>query len=187
MDKAETLQVTMLLMRMKEGDAEASDDLARLLYGELRDMAKVAMGKGGAGQTLQPTALVHEAWLKLAQQDGVDWENRSHFIRVAATAMRTILVDRARARGAIKRGGGRRPLELDDSLAVTEEDSGLLLEVHEALERLAELDPDLARVAELHCFMGLTNADIAEVLDTSQRTVERDWRAARAWLQRDLK
>lgn len=179
-------ETTLLLKRMSAGDEEAANALAPAVYTQLRHMAQQALRTGPPQQTLQPTALVHEAWVRLSRQTGVEWESRGHFLRVAGVAMRRILVDRARARGALKRGKRELGVELTEDMLVVEEKGELILAIDEALAKLAALDEDLARIAELRCFAGLQNDEIAEALGSSVRTVERGWRAARAWLQREL-
>ena len=186
MEKPTNRQITELLRRMSDGDEDAARDLAPQIYEELRKMAHHALRSNKGDQTLQPTALVNEVWIKLAGMAGVSWDSRRHFVRVAATAMRTILVDRARARSAQKRGSGRPRVELNDRIALTEEDGDLILDVHDAINHLMEFDRLLAEIAELRCFVGSSHREIAVTLGISQRTVERGWRAARAWLQRRL-
>ena len=170
-----------------EGRAAASERLLELVYDELRRIAARLVRRERPGQTLQPTALVHEAYLKLFQGDGVPGRDRAHFLGVAARAMRQILVDRARRRAAAKRGLGRARVTLSEDAGL---DSGRLLEVlelNEALSRLADLDPRAARVAEMRIFAGMTVQEIAEALEVSARTVDGDWAAARAWLSREMR
>jgi RNA polymerase sigma factor (TIGR02999 family) len=167
--------------------SDQADQLLPLVYDELRALAGHYLGGERAGHTLQPTALVHEAFVRLAQQSRVDWQGRSHFLAVGAQAMRRILIDHARGRGCAKRGGeGRRvPLDrLDPAVPVPPSD---LLALGEALERLAELDPRQARVVELRCLGGLNMDEVAGELGVSKRTVEGDWKMARAWLRRALR
>ena len=185
-EEREVQETTLLLRRMSAGDAEAANALAPAVYEQLRRMAQQALAQGPAQQTLQPTALVHEAWMRLSRQTGVEWENRGHFLGVAGVAMRRILVDRARARGALKRGKREQGVEVADDMVVVEEKGELILAVDEALEKLGAVDPTLAKIAELRCFAGLQHDEIAEALGSSVRTVERGWRAARAFLQRAL-
>jgi RNA polymerase sigma factor (TIGR02999 family) len=162
------------------------DRLLPLVYDELRAMAGHYLGDERAGHTLQPTALVHEAFLRLQQQSRVSWQGRTHFLALGAQAMRRILIDHARGRGRAKRGGGRRvPLEgLDPAAPVPASD---LLALSEALERLAELDPRQARVVELRCLGGLSMDEVAAALGVSKRTAEGDWKMARAWLRLALR
>lgn len=173
---------------MEEGDAVASEELLNLLYGELRQMAARCMGRERTSHTLQPTALIHEAWIRLlpGQEESQSWTSREHFVRVAARAMRRVLVDHARARGAEKRGRDWRPVPLDAVVASLEERNVDLLALDDALGRLARMDDHLARLVELRFFAGLTIAETARVLGVSTPTVERHWRTARIWLRREL-
>ena len=183
-----TGQATRLLRRMEEGDERAGEELLALLYGELRGIAAHAMGRERAGHTLEPTALVHEAWMRLlAGEEGAPrFVGREHFVRVAARAMRRVLVDHARARGAEKRGRDWQPAPLDEVVASIEARDVDLLALDEALERLHDMDPELARLVELRFFAGLSIAETAGVLEVGTATVERHWRVARMWLRREL-
>jgi RNA polymerase sigma factor (TIGR02999 family) len=181
----DTSEATRLLERFAAGDRQAADLLLPLVYAELRRQAARAMGGERADHTLQPTALVHEAYLRLFDAPA-SFESRAHFVRVAARAMRNVLVDHARARGAQKRGDGRERVALDGVLAAYEERDLDVLALHEALERLLELDEPLGRLVELRFFAGLSIAQTAEVLGSSTATVERHWRVARLWLRREL-
>jgi RNA polymerase sigma factor (TIGR02999 family) len=175
--------VTRLLQAWQHGDALAADELVPLVYTELRRIAASRLRGERSGQTLQPTVLVHEAWMRLADQRA-GWQNRSHFFAIAAQAMRRIVVDRARHRTAAKRGGHAEQVPLDDiayALASPLPDDRLLL-LDAALDRLAALDARQARVVELRYFAGLSVVDTAEALDLSPTTVKREWAAARAWL-----
>ena len=176
---------TELLQRMQDGDSEAGERVFSVVYSELRAQARRMMG-GGEGDTLQPTAVVNEAWIKLAAGQGADWQSRDHFLGFAARAMRSILVDYARAKKAAKRGGRAERVELDEALRAYEERAIDLLALDEALERLSGADPVLARLVELRFFGGLTIAETARVLEVSTPTVERGWRAARSWLRSEL-
>ena len=176
--------LTLLLQRMESGERDASEEVFRRVYDELRSRAR-RLSKD-ASSTLQATAVVHEAWLKLSGGVGSDWKSREHFVGVAAKAMRSVLVDHARARKAAKRGGGAQRLELDEAVRTFESRSVDLLALDDALRRLAELDPELARVVELRFFAGLTIAETARVMEVSTPTVERSWRTARTWLRADL-
>jgi RNA polymerase sigma factor (TIGR02999 family) len=174
--------VTRLLRRKGEGDQGAADELLPLIYDELREKAHRFMERQPDGHTLQPTALVHEAYLRLVDREDAGWESRAHFMCVAAKAMRSILVDHARRKGAEKRGGKRQRLILDDALAHYE-DRGLdLVELDEALNQLAALDEQLLRIVELLFFGGFNIEEAARVLGTSTRTVERGLKTARTWL-----
>lgn len=180
-------EVTLLLHRASAGDAEAAGEAVRLVYHELRRIAGAYMGQERSGHTLQPTALIHEAWLRMANQSRVEWRDRKHFFGVAAEAMRRALVDHARARLAEKRGSGAEaaPLEwveIDTAPAKLEE----VLAVDEALERLRKFDALQARIVELHYFAGMTVRETAEALEVSPRTVDREWAMAAAWLRREL-
>jgi len=179
-------EATQLLRRLGSGDADAGEELARLLERELHALARGAMATLPSGHTLQTTALVNEAWLRLAARQGAPLESRNHFLAVAARAMRSVLVDHARRRGALKRGGGEPRTALDDTLLRYEERAFDLLALDAALEELAQAAPRLAQVVNLRFFAGLENAEVAEVSGSSLRTVERDWRAARAWLHQRL-
>ncbi len=176
-------QTTLLLRRMDEGDPQAAERLLGLLYGELHEVARGFMGGERAEHTLQPTALVHEAWLRLAGGEHPSFADRAHFVAVAARAMRRILIDHARKRGAQKRGGKGTREALDEALLAYEQRGEAdLLALHEALEELEGLDPQLVRIVEQRFFAGATNAEVARALGVSERTVERGWKTARAWL-----
>ena len=179
---SDPLGVTQLLSAWSNGDRAALDRMLPLVYEELRQLAAHHLRREQAGHTLQPTALVHEAYLRLTDQRNVDWKNRAQFIGLAAGMMRRILVNHARDRAAKKRGGGAQQV----SLSLVESPSGRpdveLIALEDALGRLAALDPRKSRVVELKFFGGLTTEEIAEVLDVSAATVERDWTFARAWL-----
>lgn len=179
-------EVTRLLLIWRHGDDEALNRLLPIVYDELRRLARSLMRRERQGHTLQPTALVHEAYLKLFDQRHATWENRAHFFGVAARAMREILVDHARRRGAAKRGGSALRLSLDDVEPTADAPSIDLVALHVALDRMAALDPGQARLVELRVFGGLTIDETAEVLDCSPATVTRQWRHAEAWLHREL-
>lgn len=180
-------EVTRLLVELRQGRKDALGRLIPLVYGELRRLAGHYLRAERIGHTIQPTALVHEAYLRLAGQDRAAWRNRGQFLGVAAQLMRRILVDYARARGAGKRGGNAARMDIE-GLALTagpprcEE----ILAVDEALQRLSELDPQQGRVVELRYFAGLTVDETAEALGISRRTVKRDWAMAAAWLRQEL-
>lgn len=180
--------VTALLRAWAAGDARASDSLVELVYDELRRQARLALRRENEGHTLQPTALVHEAWLRLGDQRDARWESRSQFFAVAAQTMRRVLLDHARARGALKRGGGAEQVALTDSTAATDTDVDAvdLIALDEALTRLAAVDPQKARLVDLRYFAGLSIPEAAEVLGVSTATVIREWAVARAWLRREL-
>lgn len=179
-------EATLTLTQIGRGDPGASARLLPLVYDKLRELADALMRHERTDQTLQPTDLVHEAYLRLIDQTRVDWNGRTHFCAVAAEAMRRILVDHARARRAQKRGGGRQRVALDEANRAVAGRDVDVVDLDEALSRLAELAPREARIVELRFFGGLTNVEVAEVLRVSVRTVEDDWRTARAWLRRGL-
>jgi RNA polymerase sigma-70 factor, ECF subfamily len=178
-------EVTRLLLAWRQGDRSALDRLIPLVYGELHLMAERYLRKERPGHTLQPTAIVNEAYMRLIGQEGVDWQNRAHFFAVAAQSMRRILVEYARRRGARKRGGeGSRYLL--DTVVMTEPREVDLIVLDEALARLTALDAEQGRVVELRFFGGLTEEETAEVLSVSSRTVHRKWIAAKLFLYREL-
>ena len=179
-------RTTRLLQRMGEGDALAADELFEVVYGELRDLAGAYMANERKEHTLQPTALVHEVWLRLVGSDQPDWEGRGHFVGVAAQAMRRILVDHARKRNAEKRGGKAQRDSLDEAVATFESRAFDLLALDEALGKLEALDPQLVRIVEQRFFARATNAEIAVGLCVSERTVERAWKVARVFLRTEL-
>ena len=181
-----TSDVTELLRAWSGGDKEALKKLMPLVYGELHRKALVQMRRERADHTLQPTALVHEAYLKLVDQRGIQWQSRGHFFAVAARAMRQILVDHARARAADKRGGLETRVSLDDAGVSTGPSTLDILALDIALDRLAGLDERQARLVELRVFSGLTIEESAEVLGCSHATVSRDWKHAQAWLRREM-
>ena len=162
------------------------DALLPLVYQELRRLAASYLRREKPGQTLQPTALVHEAYLRLMKDRPDRWQNRAHFCAIAAHSMRQILIERARARGAVKRGGARPRVTLDEGLVAGEDRSIDLLALDEALERLAAMDPEQARLVELRFFGGLTVEETAEAMEISPATVKRHWTVAAAWLAREL-
>jgi len=178
--------VTRLLLAWSDGDETALQRLMPLVYAELRRLAARYMGRERAGHTLQTSALINEAYLRLVGARGVQWQNRAHFYAVSAGAMRRILVDFARARDNLKRGGGVRPIPLDEQTLAGVTRSADLLALDEALERLGVLSPRQGRVVELRYFGGMTEQEVADVLDISSRTVRHDWQLARAWLHREL-
>ena len=178
-------EITQLLVKAKNGDRKAESELVPLVYDELRRLARRYMRHERPDHTLQATALVHEAYLKLIDQRE-SWQNRAHFFGVAAQVMRRFLVDHARAKLAQKRGGSREEISLDAALAFSPAQSDQFLALDEALERLSRLDPRQGRIVELKFFGGLTDEEVAEVLAISIRTVKRDWSVARAWLFREL-
>jgi RNA polymerase sigma factor (TIGR02999 family) len=187
MTPGSTHSVTDLLQAWASGDQAALDELLPLVYEELRRQARRYMRAQPAGHTLQTTALVHEAYLRLVGQSSVEWQGRAHFFGVAAKAMRSVLVDHARARGAAKRGGSVRAITLDDAGGVAGPQASVdVLALDEALGRLAELDPRKSQMVELRYFGGLGIDEAAAVLGVSPATVKREWTTARAWLRREL-
>lgn len=178
--------VTELLARLKNGTPDVRSHLINIVYGELHRRAAMFMALERGNHTLQPTALVHEAYLKLVQQE-IPWQNRAHFFAVAAQVMRNLLVDRARARRASKRGGARQQITLDDAVAFEEARFVDLIALDEALELLASFDPRQSQIVELRFFGGLTLEEAAEVLHISPRTAKRDWKMARSWLRQHLR
>jgi RNA polymerase sigma factor (TIGR02999 family) len=174
--------VTLMLEAISKGDPRASDELLPLVYQELRRLAAARMAQEAAGHTLQPTALVHEAWLRLVGDGDRSWQNRAHFFGAAAEAMRRILIERARRRSRLKRGGGQTPLDIAElEIAAALPDDKILL-VNEALEKLKAEDPDAARIVVMKFFGGLSNDEVAEVLGVNERTVRRQWTFAKTWL-----
>ncbi len=187
MTTASQQEVTRLLVRLTDGDRGVLDDLLPVVYGELRRLAASYLRKERVGHTLQPTALVHEAYMRLVDQTQVQWQNRAHFFGVAAQMMRRILVDHARRHQAAKRGGSNQQrLSISSAEQVVKQPEVDLLALNEALDELASMDPQQARIVELKFFAGLSIDETAEVLGISHATVERDWKMARAWLRRQL-
>lgn len=182
---AQAGEVTVLLRRVSAGDKDAESELLPRVYAELKRLALSQLRSERPGHTLQATALVHEAYMRLAnQQEG--WNGRAHFYALAAKVMRRILTDYARQRNAGKRGGGKIKLSLDEHLGVPVEQCPMLTDLDEALERLEEISPRQAKIIELRFFGGLTEDEVAEVIGVSSRTVKRQWESARAWLYGEL-
>ena len=180
-------EITQLLATLKTGDrSQAAAKLMPLVYDEFRALAARHLSHERANHTLQPTALVHEAYLKLIDQTRVDWQGRTHFFAVGAQAIRRILVDHARQHKRQKRGGGVGKVTLDDAVALAPQRDEEILALDEALENLAKLDARQAQVVEMRFFGGLNVEEVAEVLGVSKRTIEGDWMMARAWLLREL-
>lgn len=186
MDENNQGDVTLLLERVRGGDKDAEEHLIATVYQELRRIAHAHMRRERAGHTLQTTALVNEAYMKLVGQKGARFQNRSHFFAVAAQVMRRILVDYARSRLAEKRGAGRDVLPLDEALVFSPQKSSELVALDDALKRLEEEDTRVSRVIELRFFGGLSVEETAEVLAVSPRTVKREWSFGRAWLRAEL-
>ena len=181
-----SVRLTILLKAWARGDNHALDELMPLVYEELRRMARHYMSAEQAGHTLGATVLVHETVLRLIEGVAVDWNDRNHFFAVCARIMRRVLVDAARARAAEKRGGGAAPLSLSDVPEPADSPHLDLIALDEALETLAKFDARKAKVVELRFFGGLSVEEVADVLNVSPETVRRDWRLARAWMQREL-
>jgi len=179
-------EVTELLIDWRNGDRNALDKLMPVVYEELRRLAKRYMAAERPGHTLQTTALVNEAYCKLLNHNQMQWQNRAHFFAIAAQVMRRLLVDHARTRRYAKRGGGARPISLDEVALVTEERASDVLALDEALSRLANFDPRKGEIVELRYFGGLSVEEVADVLAVSPITIKREWLKAKAWLQREL-
>jgi RNA polymerase sigma factor (TIGR02999 family) len=179
-------EITRLLVAWGQGDRTALEILMPLVYDELRRLAKRHMNRQRPGHTLQTTALVNEAYLRLIDSSQVRWQNRAHFFAVSAQLMRRILVDFARAKKSLKRGAEARQVTLDDSLEVSAENGADLVALNDALNTLAAMNPRQSQIVELRYFGGLSEVEIAVALKISTRTVRRDWNLARAWLYREL-
>jgi RNA polymerase sigma-70 factor, ECF subfamily len=177
---------TDLLLQAHAGEPGAVEQVFPLIYEELRRLAHRQLMREGAGQTLSTTGLVHEAYLKLIDQTRVQWSGRAHFMAIAATAMRRILIDRARSRGSMKRGGGLRPIPIESVELAAEERADLLLALDEALTRLHALDPRQAQVVECRFFGGMTEEETAAALGIGLRTAKRDWAKAKSWLFHEI-
>ncbi|BDC48070.1 extracytoplasmic sigma factor ECF [Bryobacterales bacterium F-183] len=178
--------ITRILQRVSEGDAAAQSELMTFVYAELRQIAARHLAREYMANTLQATALVHEAYLRLYQGAQIQYANRSHFFAVASRVMRRILVENARQRGRAKHGAGAVHLPLDEKICLDESSDALILALHDSLDRLEKLDERQARIVEMRYFAGLEVAEIATVLKTSRRTVHREWTLARAWLYGEL-
>lgn len=179
-------EVTQVLIDWNDGDGNAAERLILLVYDELRQLARQYLQRERSDHTLQATGLVHEAYLRLVDQNSMTWQNRAHFFGVAAQAMRRILVDHARSHRAEKRGGGGEKVEFDEALFPSQERTVDLLALDEALRDLETLDARQSQIVELRFFGGLTNEEIGQVLEISPRTIKREWRLAKAWLRREI-
>jgi RNA polymerase sigma factor (TIGR02999 family) len=179
-------KASAVFQAVQAGDRQAAAELLPLVYDELRTLAAYKLSQQTPGQTLQPTALVHEAYMRIAGNSNVSWEGRQHFFFAAARAMRDILVEQARRKAGPKRGGGRRRQELDDACAVLKPPSDDLLAIHEALGELELRDPLKAQIVLLRYFTGLTMDETAAILGLAERTLDRHWRYIRAWLMKRL-
>ena len=186
MGTSEGVDVTRILKRASRGDDSAVKQLMPLVYDELRALAESYLQQERPDHTLQATALVHEAYMRLIKQEDVEWQNRAHFFGVAAQAIRRVLVDHARGHERAKRGGGRQRVRLDEDVAPVKRLDLDLLALDEAMKKLAEFNQRAARVVELRFFGGLSREEVGEFLGVSLRTVGDDWRLARAWLRREL-
>jgi RNA polymerase sigma factor (TIGR02999 family) len=180
-------EVTQILEALARGDPTAADELLPLLYDQLRTLAAQKMAQEPPGQTLQPTALVHEAWLRLVGSGQEHWNSRGHFFGAAAEAMRRILVERARKKARVRHGGQLERVDLDHVTVAARDNDDTILAVHEALEKLAGQSPQKAEVVKLRYFAGLEHAEIAEALGVSEPTARRHWAYARSWLYAELK
>ena len=178
--------MTELLLAWGRGDRSALDELVPVVHQELRRLARLQMRGERDDHTLQTTALVNEAFLRLVNRKNLQWQNRAHFFGIAAQLMRTILVDHARSHASAKRGGGARKLELNEALVVSQQKASEVIALDEALNQLALIDPRQSRIVELRFFGGLTVEEAAEVLDVSPVTIKREWSTAKAWLYREL-
>ena len=187
MAQPSTHEVTQLLIDWRNGDRAALDKLMPLIHEELRRLAHHYMSRERSGHTLQTTALVNEAYLRLVNRKDVHWQNRAHFFAIAAQSMRNILVDHARGLAYAKRGGGARKTSLDEAMVVTQERAAEVVALDDALKELAAIDPQQSRIVELRFFGGLTVEEAAEVLSVSPATIKREWSTAKAWLYRELR
>jgi len=180
-------QVTLILDRVQQGDSKAAEELLPLVYDELRRLAAYKMAGERPGQTLQPTALVHEAWLRLVGDGDPGWQNRAHFFGAAAEAMRRILIDGARRKQALRAGGGQERVELHESAIEAPGDDEKILHVHDALDALAAEDPVKAEIVKLRFFAGLSHEEIAALLGVNEKTVRRHWEVAKVRLFQSIK
>src|SRR5436190_6193042 len=181
-----THEVTQLLIEWSNGDKAALDKLMPLIYDELRRLAHHYMSREQPGHSLQTTAVVNEAYLRLVNREAVQWQNRAHFFAIAAQLMRSILVDHARSYAYAKRGGGARKIALDEAMIISEERAAEVVALDEALGQLAEIDPRQSRIVEMRFFGGLTIEETAEVLSLSPATIKREWSTAKAWLFHEM-
>jgi len=179
-------EITYLLLKWSKGDEAALDELIPVVYPELRRMARRYMGRENSQHTLQTSALINEAYLRLVDQQAVEWQDRAHFFAVSAQVMRHILIDHARKSHFAKRGGGATHIALDDVAVMKKERATEFIALDDALKGLAEIDPRKCRIVELRFFGGLTVEETAEVMKLSAITIKREWRAARAWLFREI-
>ena len=178
--------VTQLLTDASEGKQQAAETLMPLVYEQLKSLAENYLHRERAGHTLQPTALVHEAFMKLVDQTRVNWQGTTHFRAVAAQAMQRVLIDHARGKNRQKRGGGWQKITLHDAFTLTDDSEVDVEQLHEALEKMREVDERQAKIVEMRVFGGMSSAEAAHALNVSDRTVERDWKMGLAWLRREL-
>lgn len=186
MNERQTSEITQILQDWNDGNTAAKERLLPFVYEELKRQARILMSRERANHTLQPTALVHEAFLKLSEQTGIEWKDRSHFYGIASRLMRQILVDHARLHAAEKRGNNPIHFSLDDLQIPVEERADSILILNEILDNLAEFDEQQAQIVEMRFFGGMNNGEIAEALEISERTVGREWQSAKLWLFREL-
>lgn len=186
MSEHRDLEITRILQDWNDGDKNAKERLLPFVYEELKRQARFLMSKERSNHTLQPTALVHEVFLKLSEQTGLDWKDRNHFYGFASRIMRQILVDHARFHATAKRGNNPIHFSIDDVQIPVEERAHSILVLNEILERLEKFDEEQAKIVEMRFFGGMNNAEIAEALGISERTVGREWQSARLWLYREL-
>ncbi|MGI8669139.1 MAG: sigma-70 family RNA polymerase sigma factor [Aridibacter sp.] len=186
MDKSQTSEITQILHEWNDGNEDAKERLLPFVYEQLKRQARILMARERSNHTLQPTALVHEAFLRLSEETGIEWENRSHFYGIASYLMRQILIDYARRHAAKKRGNNKVHFSIHDAQIPIEERADSIIALDETLKRLAEIDERQAKVVEMRFFGGFSNQEIAESLDVSERTVIRTWNTAKFWLYREL-
>lgn len=186
MIKTNDSEITQILQDWNNGKEGAKDQLLPFVYDELKRQARVFMARERSNHTLQPTALVHEAFLRIAKQSGIDWKDRKHFYGIASRLMRQILVDHARARATEKRGNQAIHFSVEDVQIPIEQRASSIIALNEVLERLEEFDEKQAKIVEMRFFGGLTHSEIAESLEISERTVGREWQSAKLWLYREL-
>lgn len=185
-DKPQASEITRILQDWNDGDQDAKERLLPFVYDELKRQARILMSRERSDHTLQPTALVHEAFLRLSDQTGIDWKDRSHFYGIASRLMRQILVDHARMHATTKRGNHAIHFSLNDVQIPAEERAGSILVLDEVLQRLEKFDDTQAKIVEMKFFGGMNNGEIADSLEISERTVGREWQAVRLWLYREL-
>ena len=186
MSDKQVSEITRILQDWNDGDQDAKEKLLPFVYDELRRQARILMSSERRNHTLQPTALVHEAFLRLDRQAGIDWKNRSHFFGIASRLMRQILIDHARLHATAKRGNRPIHFSLDDVQIRVEDRADSLLVLNDVLDSLEKFDPQQAKIVEMRFFGGMSNSEIADDLGLSERTVSREWQAARLWLYREM-